>query len=80
MTKREAVAAFAELVPGIVRQYGRADITAVRTAWNEYTDALQESGQITARQSETWTQPNIARLINEAFTIREFVELHGGAR
>jgi hypothetical protein len=64
MTKSEAVTEFAKTVlPAVVAQFGRKDKPAVRTAWNDFVDALQKSGQITERQSETWQAPNFARLI-----------------
>jgi hypothetical protein len=33
------------------------DATAVRTAWNEFVDSLQKSGNITENQAATWDQP-----------------------
>ncbi len=52
MQKTEAVEEFsAEVLPGVLAQFGPTDRTAVRTAWNDWTDSLQKSGRITARQS-----------------------------
>ena len=34
------------------------DRTAVRTAWNNWTDSLHRDGQITTRQYETWLGPS----------------------
>lgn len=54
MTKQQAIEYFKEHV------LPRLDITdrpLVRTAWNDYVDALQKNGQITERQAETWEQP-----------------------
>lgn len=52
MTKKEAETAFREAFPKLP-----ADKPARRQAWNDYIDGLQKDGQITRRQSETWTQP-----------------------
>lgn len=33
------------------------DRVAKRTAWNDYVDALQKQGYISAKQAETWVNP-----------------------
>lgn len=58
MTKNTAVADFrAFILPGVIAHYSKTDIVAIRTAWNDWTDSLCKSGQITLRQYETWTNP-----------------------
>lgn len=53
MTKREAVAEFrAEILPHLP-----PDRVAIRTAWNDYTDALCKARRITPRQYNTWEGP-----------------------
>jgi len=63
MTKEEAVAEFKEYVlPQVRAQYERdgvPDWPARREAWNNFTDALQKEGRITARQYDTWDHPSI---------------------
>lgn len=66
MTKAQAVAEFAAtILPSVLAIYGR-DATAMRTAWNDYTDSLEKSNLITRRQSETWEQPDFDRLIRKS--------------
>jgi len=58
MTKWEAVKIFkAEVLPEIDAQYGKDDIPAKRTAWNNWTDALCKEGRITAKQYDEWVGP-----------------------
>ncbi len=58
MTKNTAVADFkAFVLPGVIKWFGEADKVAIRTAWNDWTDSLCKSNQITMRQYETWTNP-----------------------
>lgn len=54
MTKREAVQLFKS-----EGYYKRAqyDLSALREAWNNFTDSLQRAGQITAKQYDTWDNP-----------------------
>ena len=57
MTKNTAVADFkAFILPGVVKWFGN-DKVAIRIAWNDWTDSLCKSNQITLRQYETWTNP-----------------------
>jgi hypothetical protein len=57
MTKREAIYLFKEShKPNVERQFGN-DKAAMRQAWNDYVDALQKNGDITAKQAETWDSP-----------------------
>ena len=44
-----------EVLPEVIRQYGSNDKVAIRTAFNDWTDALHRSGKITQRQYETIT-------------------------
>ena len=53
MTKQEALRYFRENI----QPYVGTDQTAIRTAWNDWTDSLQKDGQITSRQYETWLGP-----------------------
>ena len=58
MTKNQAVADFrAFILPGVIKWVGKSDIVAIRTEWNDWTDSLCKSNQITLRQYETWTNP-----------------------
>ena len=58
MKKNTAVADFREFIlPEVIANYSDKDIVAIRTAWNDWTDSLCKSGQITLRQYETWTNP-----------------------
>ncbi len=61
MTKKQAVAEYRETVlPAVRQQYerdGRIDKPARAEAWNNFTDYLCKSGQITMRQYETWGHP-----------------------
>jgi len=61
MTKAEALAQFREYVlPHVQAQYerwGRIDRVARAEAWNNYTDALQKDGLITAQQYHNWSNP-----------------------
>lgn len=51
MTRLEAVREFNQyIVPSIPKN----DKPALRQAWNNFTDGLQKSGQITARQYDSW--------------------------
>lgn len=55
MTLREAQRRFnEEILPAVVQQYGKKDKVAIRTAWNDWTDALQKDGQITEKQAYRW--------------------------
>lgn len=54
MTKNEAQRTFErDIRPYLQHQ----DRVAVRTAWNDFTDALCKAGQISQRQYETWGNP-----------------------
>ena len=55
MTKAEALRCFNELWKNTI--YSRTDVTAKRTMWNDYTDALCKNGLITSKQYDTWDQP-----------------------
>lgn len=58
MTKREAFSQFRNFIePGVIKYYGKTDRIALRTAWNDWTDSLCKSGDITQRQYDSWTNP-----------------------
>lgn len=58
MTKAQALAQFKEFdIPALNERYGKDDVTARRTAWNDYTDALCKDKQISEHQYNTWTNP-----------------------
>lgn len=63
MTKDEAVRLFKrhdfKAVKELYEQDGVPDWPARREAWNNFTDYLQRSGQITMKQYETWGHPRI---------------------
>jgi hypothetical protein len=53
------------IAPDIVKRYGKKDYTALRTAWNEWTDGLCKSGEITFDEYEDWIGPSIDDYIDE---------------
>lgn len=61
MTKAAAVKLFRALVlPQLRTRYeadGIPDYPARSEAWNNWTDELCKTGQITAEQYDTWTHP-----------------------
>lgn len=63
MTKQQAVADFKEhVIPNIRELYeqdGVPDYVARSEEWNNFTDALCQSGDITDKQYETWAHPAI---------------------
>jgi hypothetical protein len=62
MTHKEAIQEFTKYVkPAVIAVYGLRDVPALREAWNNYTDELCKSGQITSRQYETWLCPRELR-------------------
>ena len=56
MTKAEAIRDFRILYKTFTN-YGRGDVVAKRTEWNDYTDRLCKEGLITLEQYENWGQP-----------------------
>lgn len=54
MTKKEVVKIFDR---DIRRGIPSNDKPMLAEAWNNFTDALCKSGQITLKQYETWTTP-----------------------
>jgi hypothetical protein len=47
-TKKQAIEDFrAEVLPYVLERYGKHDKTAIREAWNDYTDALCKERRIT---------------------------------
>ena len=63
ITKADAVRSFKTyILPLIKLRYeadGVRDLPARREAWNDYTDDLCKSGQISERQYNNWSQPAI---------------------
>lgn len=58
MTKEQALRMFKEIdLPYLIERYDENDKVAIRTAWNDYTDALCKDGQITENQRMTWDNP-----------------------
>ena len=59
MTKADVLVQFRELWRDAVRARPslRGDDVARREAWNDYTDALQKDGLISARQYDPWSGP-----------------------
>ena len=55
MNKQQVIAAFREMMAE--SKIPRTDKPAWSQAWNDYTDALHKSRQITAKQYDTWTNP-----------------------
>jgi len=56
MTKVEAIKNFRILYKTFTN-YRKGDVTAKRTEWNNYTDALHKEGVITLKQYENWGNP-----------------------
>ena len=56
MTKAEALRDFRILYKTFTN-YGKGDVVAKRTEWNDYTDRLCKEGLITLKQYENWGQP-----------------------
>jgi hypothetical protein len=60
-TKAQVSADFREnILPGILEHYERdgiPDWPARSEAWNNYTDMLCKSGEISPRQYNTWVSP-----------------------
>ena len=52
LTKKQVLQMFHDNYIG-----ARGDVVMRREAWNNFTDALCKSRQITLRQYETWTAP-----------------------
>jgi hypothetical protein len=52
LTKKQVLEMFREIYTG-----PRDDVVMRREAWNNFTDALCKSRQITERQYETWAAP-----------------------
>ena len=62
MSKKDAEVDFKENVrPYIISEYGTDDVTAMREAWNNYTDMLCKDGQISNHQYETWDHPRFIK-------------------
>lgn len=57
MTKKQALKLFRELYPPEALRILSQDVVARREAWNDFTDALCKSGEITLKQYETWVNP-----------------------
>jgi hypothetical protein len=58
MTKKKALLLFkADVLPVVVKQYGKNDKPAKDQAWNDYTDSLCKAGFITVEQYNTWSHP-----------------------
>lgn len=63
MTKKQALKLFRELFPHSTFELGprngqmQMDYPARRETWNDFTDALCKSGEITLKQYETWVNP-----------------------
>jgi len=58
MTKKEALKYFKEnILPEVIKQYGKDDKIAICEEWNNYTDALCKAGKITSKQYNNWTNP-----------------------
>lgn len=56
MTLKEARKYFREnLAPHVITIYGKNDKAAMRTAFNDWTDALRKDEEITERQYNNWT-------------------------
>jgi hypothetical protein len=54
MTKSEALKIFkTDIIPNLRFN----DAVAIRTAWNDYVDSLEKSGDISLVQSCNWTNP-----------------------
>lgn len=58
MRQEDIIASFEEnILPGVVERYGKDDEIAIRTAFNDYTDALCKDGQISEWQYSNGDNP-----------------------
>lgn len=62
MTKKEALVDFQEnILPGLIaveqKGIGRKDKVMRAEGWNNYTDSLCKSGQISSKQYNNWSNP-----------------------
>jgi hypothetical protein len=58
MTKKEALSIFKEeVLPTIIKKYGKDDVPARCEGWNDFTDYLCKDGQITTKQYSAWVNP-----------------------
>lgn len=58
MKKEQAIKLFKEeILPIIIKEYGKDDKPAISEAWNNFTDALCKDGEITQHQYNIWTNP-----------------------
>jgi len=58
MTKEQAVKEFKnEILPMVINRYGKNDVTAIRTEWNDFTDMLCKNGDKKESQYSTWDNP-----------------------
>ena len=58
MTKQQALEYFKEnILPAVIKKYGKNDETAIREEWNVYTDTLCKNREITLKQYESWDNP-----------------------
>jgi len=58
LTKREVMQMFKEdIMPGLIKQYGKDDRDAKAETWNNYTDSLCTDGYITRKQCDNWANP-----------------------
>lgn len=58
MTKKEALEEFKnDILPAVIKRYGKTDKVAITEEWNNYTDFLCKDRRITMKQYETWCHP-----------------------
>jgi hypothetical protein len=56
MTKSQAINLFKrEILPEVIKKYGKNDLPAIRTAFNDFTDTLCKNGDLTPLQYATIT-------------------------
>jgi len=54
----EAVQFWKEYIkPWVIARYRSTDMPALRTSWNDYTDSLHKTNQISLWQFQNWTSP-----------------------
>jgi hypothetical protein len=58
MTKEQVKNDFIDIVKAEnIKRWQRNDKSALREAWNNFTDSYCKDGRITAKQYDSWTNP-----------------------
>lgn len=70
MRVADAISMFREeVLPEVLSSYGHNDVPAVLTAWDQFVDYLQKSGEITEKQAYMWA-PSVDSLLGRRRNMR----------